>query len=337
MISSANRPQLQVAMTVLLLTWLVACRTSPPPHQPVTVDYHIGSVMRLATLEEGQELIGKADEWVRSFGAYDYKVRLDSNDATGEAEFLEFARSQVLAWKEHEVEALRTVAARLLNNLTALGLNLDVPNEVMLVKTTGREEGGMGGYTRGTFIVIPEPTLNSELDRLEAFLLHELFHVMTRHDPAIRKPLYALVGFDHAGPLDYPGELTPRRITNPDAFHYDSYIEIEIDGSPVKLTPLTLSASESYAGGGIARNVGVEFLRVEVRDGRMVPVREDGRPVLMSIREMPSEYWRKIGRNTNYIIHPEEIMADNFSLAIRQQRNVQNPEILDALLEVLSE
>ena len=35
-------------------------------------------------------------------------------------------------------------------------------------------------------------------------------------------------------------------------------------------------------------------------------------PVLLDPEDLP-DYHRRIGRNTNYIIHPDEILADNFA------------------------
>ena len=62
-----------------------------------------------------------------------------------------------------------------------------------------------------------------------------------------------------------------------------------------------------------------------------------------------TEFWSKvaanydrvvdlqIGRNTRYIIHPEEILADNFVLLVRGERKVRTPRIIDDLQRVLAE
>jgi hypothetical protein len=36
-----------------------------------------------------------------------------------------------------------------------------------------------------------------------------------------------------------------------------------------------------------------------------------------------------------YIIHPEEILADNFALLVLQQRQVPSPEVIDRIERVL--
>lgn len=42
-----------------------------------------------------------------------------------------------------------------------------------------------------------------------------------------------------------------------------------------------------------------------------------------------SNFYEQVGRNTDYIIHPEETMANNFAYMITQKTDVPNPEILD--------
>jgi hypothetical protein len=48
-----------------------------------------------------------------------------------------------------------------------------------------------------------------------------------------------------------------------------------------------------------------------------------------------SGFFEKIGRNTQYIIHHEETMADNFVFAIVEREDLPNPEILARLIEAL--
>ena len=40
-------------------------------------------------------------------------------------------------------------------------------------------------------------------------------------------------------------------------------------------------------------------------------------------------FHEKIGRNTGYILHPEEVLADNFALMVQGVSDVKSPEILD--------
>jgi len=42
-------------------------------------------------------------------------------------------------------------------------------------------------------------------------------------------------------------------------------------------------------------------------------------------------FYEKIGRNTQYIIHPEEILADNFVFLVHNNENVATPELLKSM------
>jgi hypothetical protein len=47
------------------------------------------------------------------------------------------------------------------------------------------------------------------------------------------------------------------------------------------------------------------------------------------------DFQEKIGRNTTYIIHPEEILADNFVHLVRQREKLATPRIVEELQKVL--
>jgi hypothetical protein len=56
----------------------------------------------------------------------------------------------------------------------------------------------------------------------------------------------------------------------------------------------------------------------------------DGKPQMLDPAETPA-YHEKIGRNTGYIIHPEEILADNFVLLVTGETDAKTPKILDEM------
>ncbi len=41
--------------------------------------------------------------------------------------------------------------------------------------------------------------------------------------------------------------------------------------------------------------------------------------------------------NTDYIIHPEEILAENFVLLLNNSRYIRNPEILEEIKNILTQ
>lgn len=61
-------------------------------------------------------------------------------------------------------------------------------------------------------------------------------------------------------------------------------------------------------------------------------------PELLTIEQV-SGFYEQVGRNTEYIIHPEEILADNFRLILLGIKNPKSPDLLvnlNAALQVLA-
>jgi hypothetical protein len=117
----------------------------------------------------------------------------------------------------------------------------------------------------------------------------------------------------------------------------DAYIEVFADGKPIPVMPVLLSHSPKFdpaIGRDIVDYWVLKLLVLEAADatGRMRPALRDGEPVLLAISEV-SGFSEQVGRNTGYIIHPEEILADNFALMLTG-RSVENPEVLRKLREV---
>ena len=57
---------------------------------------------------------------------------------------------------------------------------------------------------------------------------------------------------------------------------------------------------------------------------------EGGEPVVVDAKKEPA-FYEKIGKNTNYVIHPDEILADNFVHLVMQDPDLMTPRIVDEL------
>jgi hypothetical protein len=66
------------------------------------------------------------------------------------------------------------------------------------------------------------------------------------------------------------------------------------------------------------------------------PIDENVKPRLMEARQVTG-FFEQVGRNTQYIIHPEEILADNFALFVLQEQDVPSPEVIEKLTATLRE
>ena len=73
---------------------------------------------------------------------------------------------------------------------------------------------------------------------------------------------------------------------------------------------------------------------VEEKEGSWFPVMVAGRPLLLDSKEVP-DFGKQIGENTGYVIHPEEVLADNFVLLVTGVKKVKTPRILTDLRKIL--
>jgi len=285
------------------------------------------SSVRFATAEEAAQILSRPDAFANHLSAFDRAIRTGERGTSKDA-YLVYAGAQGLGWPAAEEAAWRGVLARLADGLE--GLVLPLPPEILLVRTTGKEEFG-AAHTRGPAIILPTRRTGDPPTQLLALAAHELFHIASRYaSPQWHDSAYALLGFERHSSIAYPPALESLRITNPDAFSMDHVIEIEThEKSMVSVAPILsskLRLSEAVNAGG---PMGI------VRLGLLAP--ETGE-VLDANK---TDYHRRVGRNTSYVIHPEEAVADQFSLLLMRRTGAlakvpAEPGLLDALEKMLS-
>src|SRR5690606_18698975 len=157
-----------------------------------------------------------------------------------ESEFLAFVRQAAREWEPAERERLAGSFGRIEEALDALLPELDEP--VLLIKTSGEEEAGVG-YTRGNAVMLPQSSVTGSGPALERLLAHEVFHVVSRKYPALRRALYGAIGFHPCGEVELPDALAARKVTNPDAPINDYCIRLQVAGSEAWAVPVLLSDS----------------------------------------------------------------------------------------------
>ena len=301
-----------------------------------TAELAPGSKVRFATAAEGSRLLSARDVFVKAMSPFDRGARLKTDRDVSEVEYLAFVAKQPLEWTRAEkvrlagfVDAFRAKAER---------FAMRFPAVVAFVKTTGLEEGN-AAYCRGATVVFPQRMLDGDQEVLRFTVFHELFHVFRTHNPDRRAALYAIVGFTPVPEIPLPSALARQKITNPDAPLIDSVVRIARDGSRVAATPLLLATAERYdtkKGGEFFESMEFKLLLLDESGGRLAPASgADGAPLLLDPSEAP-DYLEQVGSNTRYIIHPEEILADNFVLLIDGKREVPSPRLLKDLEAALT-
>jgi hypothetical protein len=288
--------------------------------------------IELASIEKGRDVLGSRDDFVARMSPFDRAARLKSADEVSEDEYLAFARAAAREWPNDERARLAAAFAAIRPKLAELLPELDAP--ILLIKTSGEEEGG-AGYTRGSAVMLPQ-ALTDERE-LQRVLAHEIFHVVSRSNPGLKRELYAAIGFEPCGELSLPPSLAARKMTNPDAPVNEHCIEVQVDGVNVLGMPILLSRQERFdpaAGIPFFGYLTLAMLLVE-RDGDTSrPLDRNGAPVLVPFNRVAG-LQEQIGRNTGYVIHAEEILASNFELLVLGAPSAPSPEVLERIREVL--
>jgi len=282
--------------------------------------------LAFANIDQAKQILATRDAFVERLSPFDRAARLKTNRVVTEAEYLEFAASAALGWEEADRRAISAAYDQVEAKIRAL--HLPLPQKIFVVKTTGEEEGG-AEYTRQGAIMIPRAKVGGNLPRVFA---HELFHIASRANPALAERLYAVIGFTRCTEASYPANLASRRITNPDAPRNDYCIRVTLDGRSVAATPILFSRAESY---DPAR--GREFfdylqlgLLIRAASGEALAAEK-----VVGLQQVTG-FFEQVGQNTQYVVHPEEILADNFALLVLDM-NAKSPAVLTSLRRVLAE
>jgi hypothetical protein len=297
-----------------------------------------------ATAEQGRDTLTKRDDFVQRMSPFDRAARMKTDKTVSEETYLKFVSSQVLEWTEDEKAALQAILSDNLGPLMG-GLGLPWPAPIYIIKTTGEEEGN-APYTRGNAIVLPlavlaKGTPMGKTGPLRGTIAHELFHILSRHSPALKERLYAAIGFQSCGEVAFPSSLAAMKVTNPDAPKNDHCIRVGIDGKKVWVVPILFSKSERYdvgLGGEFFNYLRLRFLCVNGISDQVpgAATYDDTDFQLVDLSRL-SGFFEQVGRNTDYIIHPEEILAENFSFLMLGKTGVPSPDILKNIQGVLEQ
>jgi hypothetical protein len=284
-------------------------------HRPARACLQKDSVLErleFANLFASKLLLRIPDAWARQLSDFDRGVRQRTLAPTSTRGFLEFASGAAAGWTSAEIASWKPLVARL--STAAKGLNVRLPY-VFLVKTTGAEEFD-AAYTRGHAIFIPQRLASLAVtDERNAFFLlaHELFHIISRVNPAHREKLYALLELERVDGFTYPPELEERRLSNPDAFEYEHALTVETAGGPVSVLPINQSRvplAEAIELPSIFEALDIALLAVDPASGAVL---RDAGGAVIAYNFGNTDWVPRMLRNSSFIIHGEEVLADNFA------------------------
>ncbi|MBN9483370.1 MAG: hypothetical protein BGO70_12890 [Bacteroidetes bacterium 43-93] len=275
----------------------------------------MGSIIVVTDSTEAAGVIGKDDGYPEKFTRFDIQSRLGDN-ATWK-DYLPFAQKQVENWSLAEVSNIRKAFEEISKYCVDNKITWKLPSRIYLLKSNTKEEFEAEGYTRDSCIIL-NPSVLGITTGLAA---HELFHVFSRYNPKKRDDLYYIFGFKKCNPIALAHAMRNRNITNPDCPVVSHYITVN-----GKDMTLVLYSKKDYETGKVFEEyvkVGLLMLTGD-EEHKAAQLTPDGFAVVKEISDEPT-ILKQIGTNTPYMLHPEEICAEHFSLMITNAA-VNQPE-----------
>jgi len=249
-------------------------------------------------------------------------------------------KADVLEFSKEDMEFINGVMKEAYELCNKVSTNI-FPKEIKLIKVSGNHYGDGAYYTRENCIIIPQDqlTIKNRKGFLET-MFHEISHIYTRYNPEKRDQLYDFIGFKNTGnrsSLLIKEELNDRILLNPDGVNFAFKIELkEMDGRDFTAIPIIISNETKYTENKSDFFDYIHFSLFKIRfqhSARVISTKEGDSTVDMD--NIP-EFFEQITDNTGYIIHPDEIIADNFMyIMMREKKDGLNQEFSESGVELL--
>ena len=286
-------------------------------------------------------LVDTSDGLFERITPLDMQIQLKRNYPAGSSreriltDYRRHLQEDVRNFTAEEAAFLRRVWARTAAVAQSISPDL-LPPRVELIKMGANHYGPSAYYTREHRILIPANELESGYEfGMMQVMFHELFHIYSRRFPEQRRKLYSLIGFEDLGdPRDLITEpaFAERVLLNPDGVDYAQRIRLELGDSVIHAIPVLRANRPAF---DPAERTFFNYL-----DFQLFPV--DSTAAGWRVRSLPSgdsplslasapDFFRQIKDNTQYIIHPDEVLADNFMILASAIAN--EDESLDRLSE----
>ncbi len=232
--------------------------------------------------------------------------------------YIEFTKAQVSDWTGEEMDQMLELFREVKDLCDAVSPRI-FPGNIRLIKGKPKAYGDDAYFTRGYNIFVPEsifPIVDKE--RQLPVLLHEVFHIISRYNEPLRNDLYKLIGFVKLDkPVIINDLLKIMVLCNPDGMSVQYAAEIETGDGPLYAMPFITSSNAKFKPDKPNYFDYLVFDLFTIGDyGNHYKIQCDihGKSVT-PLSKLPG-YFTNIKDNTQYIIHPDEIMADNFMLAL---------------------
>lgn len=259
-------------------------------------------------------------------------------------EWVKTALSEILAPSAEKQMFLDSIAAVQTADMKALGIKLPIERQTFYIDMPMVNSfADMTAFTSGTHVYANLDritTVKSRPDYAKTVMWHEMWHVISRNNPELRKQMYALISFTVLPEeIEIPEEVKAHILCNPDVERHDSYATFTIEGKPTDCMLMLYTPATEYIEGTSLRDYvagtdGYWLLALDKETHK--PYRgEDGKYVVYNCTEASDFNEVMSGGNTSYCDDPEECLADNFAYAMMSNTTVPNQKLLQNIRNTL--
>ena len=267
--------------------------------------------------------LSRVDLFINTMSIFDLQARLNIDDIFDRDKliklYIKFINDSIMNWSEELIKKMEN-SINELNKYQNLHL-FSFPKIIYIICTNGKNESGAAHCRNMNLILMPISKILDSVPKIRKLasgaewnntLIHELFHIWSRNNIELKEKLYKLISYNKIpNNIELPDDLKDLKITNPDAPIIDYYIKLNNQ----YLAPI-LVASEKFIKN--KKDSFFDYLQISFiildndfkSTGKLVP-----------FKDYETELYEHIGKNTEYIIHPEETLADNFVLIIKDYIN----------------
>ncbi|MDG1438196.1 MAG: hypothetical protein P8P98_04410, partial [Emcibacteraceae bacterium] len=278
---------------------------------------------KFADIETGIRILSAHDEFLTDMKPIEIALRVGSPTADKTVDDLRaHYAANVIEWPAAEKALMKALLVTHKKKLAKIEHLL--PDEVYFIKVTNEVESGIA-HTRGNAFVSPQrrPSISTKL------FFHQIFHLISRHNRVNRATLYNIIDFRpcYFRPTE---EVDKYSVKNPEAPFTEFFLPVEINDRDTNVMTYLHTTHEGFdpsIEGGFDGHITGDLIEVTVDNGICEPVlKANGKAQIYKHEDVPN-FYDKVGRNTNFDIHPEEIIADNFAFLMMNKKDLIDPDI----------
>ena len=303
----------------LSILFLFACRTSPANKNTLQLSQDVHIELLDSTAASQAIIKDEVNSFFKKISKVDMGIQVKQvfTDSISRNDILpiykNYLQQDVANFTDEEIIFIKKIMKQVFRLYNKLSPSL-FPKEIKLIKTKEMHYGEGVYYTRENCVIIPYGEL--EILDEESFLevmIHEVAHIVTRYNPELKQQLYKEIGFHPIKEkLEIPDSLAAILLLNPDGINCDYYISIIENGDTIQAVPL-IRANSNYQKEKIFFFDYLKFDLFELENtatGKTIKTKNATNSTI-DYQVLP-HFFQQITNNTDYIIHPDEIIADHF-------------------------